>query len=101
MLQLTKIMLYSAIICLLAVLSLADEIWIDGTDTNGWNISEYREVDDTNIVDGFVKDLKGNIIFLEDKSQNAVEEDAFGQIPEFEDDVDFFEQDYEINLEEE
>lgn len=96
-----KIILYSMTICLLATSSLADEIWIDGTDANGWDISEYREVDDTNIVDGFVKDLKGNTIFLEDKSQNAVEEDAFGQIPEFEDNKDFFGQDYEINLEEE
>ena len=102
MIKLTKPILYGILIFqLIPTFGLADEIWIDGTDTNGWDTSEYREVDDTNIVDGFVKDLKGNIIFLEDKSQNAVEEDAFGQIPEFEDDVDFFGQNYEINLEEE
>lgn len=97
-----KLITYSIIVfSLIVTSSLADEIWIEGTDVNGWDISEYREVDDTNIVDGFVKDLKGNIIFLEDKPQNAVEKDAFRQIPEFEDDVDFFGQDYEINLEEE
>ena len=96
------------VVCILLIILIfyaslcsADEIWIDGTNANGWDISEYREVDATNIVDGFVKDLKGNIIFLEDKPQNAVEEDTFGQIPEFEDDVDFFGQDYETYLEEE
>ena len=86
---------------LLTASSLADELYIDGINANGESVYGYIKVDDTNIVDGFVKDLEGNIIFLEDKPQNAVEEDAFGQIPEFEDDVDFFEQQYEINLEEE
>lgn len=79
----------------------ADELYIEGTDVNGYEVFGYIKVDDTNTVDGFVKDPKGNIIFLEDKPQNAVKEDAFGQIPEFEDNKDFFGQDYEINLEEE
>ncbi|MCK4498929.1 hypothetical protein KAU11_00355 [Candidatus Babeliales bacterium] len=96
------------VVCILLIILIfyaslcsADELYIEGIDVNGESFFGYMEVDDTDIVDGFVKDLKGNIIFLEDESQNAVKEDAFGQVPGFEDDVDFFGQDYEINLEEE
>ena len=80
-------------------LSFADTIYIEGTDANGRDVYDYVEVDDINIVNGFVEKPDNSIIFLEDNIK--IDSDFFNQKSEFEEDEDFFGQEYEINLEEE
>ena len=72
--------------------------YIEGTDSNGFDVYGYMEVDDVNAVDGFVETSDDQIIFLEDAIQNDA--DAFDQRIRYEDENDFFDQQYEINLEE-
>ena len=87
----------------------AEEIYIEDGSVSG-----YVEMDDDGYIEGFVEDLNGKSYFIEGEAFNGVvddgfnfydtypeETDFFDQTPEFENDEDFFEQNYEINLEEE
>ena len=90
-------------------LCLAEEIYIENDSHSG-----YVEMDNNGNIEGFVEDSEGRSIFIEgDLLDNIVDdgsnfydidsrnEDFFNQMPEFEEDDDFFEQEYEIYYEEE
>ena len=88
----------SAFSIIFSILTIFSMEYIEGTDYNGFDVYGYMEVDDVNAVDGFVERPDGNIIFLDDAPQDDV--DTFGQEPQYENDPNFFDQQYEINLEE-
>ena len=93
----------------MTVLCLAEEIYIESDSHSG-----YVEADSNGNIEGFVEDSEGRSIFIEgelldnivDDGSNFYDvdprnEDFFDQIPEFEEDEDFFGQKYEMYLEEE
>lgn len=93
----------------MTTICLAEEIYIDDDSVSG-----YVEVDNNGFVEGFIDDLKGKSYFIEGEFCNDTiydgfkfydaypnnETDFFDQTPEFEDDKDFFDQKYELYLEE-
>ena len=96
----TKLIFAGIIICWLTTFSFADEIYVEGTDANGYSIFGYVEIEGIYIDDSFVEDIDDNIIFLNNERYD-VDEDFFDQTPDFEDDVDFFNQQFETNIDEE
>ena len=93
----------------MTTLCLAEEMYIENDSHSG-----YVEMNSNGNIEGFVEDSEGRSIFIEGELLDNIVDDGsnfynidlrnkdfFDQMPEFEEDEDFFEQEYEIYLEEE